>query len=433
MNALVVLVVEGALSHQDVMEALRVVLEDPHTPNSILLESLESAELLHPGPLLPAIRAGFQSGRFRDLAPAHVMTAEDYETAAARAVDETLAELRPIPAFRFITDAAHDYRHVRVRNVEDLLTELDDPDAPLNGIHETLAEWELARPQLLTALRAVEDPVQRAALDESHRLHMVAMYLCAERREKEAFPLLLKWMRLPDDERGQLLGDLEAEDGGSLLASCFDGNLQGLVEVARDPVAGWGAVAAVNALVVLGVQGGAPRDRIIDALREIIAGTPRSARLPVWSAVAYAVTQLHPGELRREIDAVVLDLVAHYDTSPEEVAEAAAMSVEECLARARADPHHDYIRSAAASLQWMAPSSDPHAWTANPRALEDDRDGAPASLQEDEEEEIGALPWSPHRAEPFVREQPKLGRNDPCHCGSGKKYQKCHLEQDQRS
>jgi hypothetical protein len=25
----------------------------------------------------------------------------------------------------------------------------------------------------------------------------------------------------------------------------------------------------------------------------------------------------------------------------------------------------------------------------------------------------------------------KLGRNDPCHCGSGKKYKKCHLAQDQ--
>jgi hypothetical protein len=24
----------------------------------------------------------------------------------------------------------------------------------------------------------------------------------------------------------------------------------------------------------------------------------------------------------------------------------------------------------------------------------------------------------------------KLGRNDPCHCGSGEKYKKCHLEKD---
>lgn len=28
--------------------------------------------------------------------------------------------------------------------------------------------------------------------------------------------------------------------------------------------------------------------------------------------------------------------------------------------------------------------------------------------------------------DPFVRSEPKLGRNDPCHCGSGKKLKKCH-------
>jgi uncharacterized protein YecA (UPF0149 family) len=27
---------------------------------------------------------------------------------------------------------------------------------------------------------------------------------------------------------------------------------------------------------------------------------------------------------------------------------------------------------------------------------------------------------------PYRREAPKLGRNDPCHCGSGRKYKKCH-------
>ncbi|HET6345835.1 MAG TPA: SEC-C metal-binding domain-containing protein [Myxococcota bacterium] len=28
--------------------------------------------------------------------------------------------------------------------------------------------------------------------------------------------------------------------------------------------------------------------------------------------------------------------------------------------------------------------------------------------------------------EPRIRAHAKLGRNDPCHCGSGKKYKKCH-------
>jgi preprotein translocase subunit SecA len=30
------------------------------------------------------------------------------------------------------------------------------------------------------------------------------------------------------------------------------------------------------------------------------------------------------------------------------------------------------------------------------------------------------------KAEPVRRERPKVGRNDPCPCGSGKKYKKCH-------
>ena len=36
---------------------------------------------------------------------------------------------------------------------------------------------------------------------------------------------------------------------------------------------------------------------------------------------------------------------------------------------------------------------------------------------------------SPRR--PVVRTQPKLGRNAPCWCGSGKKYKKCHLRMDE--
>jgi SEC-C motif domain protein len=31
-----------------------------------------------------------------------------------------------------------------------------------------------------------------------------------------------------------------------------------------------------------------------------------------------------------------------------------------------------------------------------------------------------------HQIETVVRTEPKIGRNDPCHCGSGKKFKKCH-------
>ena len=35
-------------------------------------------------------------------------------------------------------------------------------------------------------------------------------------------------------------------------------------------------------------------------------------------------------------------------------------------------------------------------------------------------------PQEPDTAKPFVREGQKIGRNDPCPCGSGKKYKQCH-------
>jgi preprotein translocase subunit SecA len=30
-----------------------------------------------------------------------------------------------------------------------------------------------------------------------------------------------------------------------------------------------------------------------------------------------------------------------------------------------------------------------------------------------------------HVPRPYVRDQPKIGRNEPCVCGSGKKFKKC--------
>lgn len=38
-------------------------------------------------------------------------------------------------------------------------------------------------------------------------------------------------------------------------------------------------------------------------------------------------------------------------------------------------------------------------------------------------------PYDPNllmKRQPVFRTEPKVGRNDPCPCGSGKKYKKCH-------
>ena len=45
-----------------------------------------------------------------------------------------------------------------------------------------------------------------------------------------------------------------------------------------------------------------------------------------------------------------------------------------------------------------------------------------------QQEQAANTPVSAPDAKPTTvrRTQPKVGRNDPCPCGSGKKYKKCH-------
>ncbi|MEE4109082.1 MAG: SEC-C metal-binding domain-containing protein, partial [Halieaceae bacterium] len=55
-----------------------------------------------------------------------------------------------------------------------------------------------------------------------------------------------------------------------------------------------------------------------------------------------------------------------------------------------------------------------------------------SALEQEETAQAAAQPGSagaaaePVQPQTFVREQPKVGRNDPCPCGSGKKYKQCH-------
>jgi preprotein translocase subunit SecA len=59
----------------------------------------------------------------------------------------------------------------------------------------------------------------------------------------------------------------------------------------------------------------------------------------------------------------------------------------------------------------------------------------PFHQQQQKEQAVQAPPRVPQQARqpqqavdlrPQAPAHPKLGRNDPCHCGSGKKYKRCH-------
>ena len=60
-------------------------------------------------------------------------------------------------------------------------------------------------------------------------------------------------------------------------------------------------------------------------------------------------------------------------------------------------------------------------------------DAAPGATEEFQrsQEQTNSANQSDARAEPIRNRGVRLGRNDPCHCGSGKKYKNCHMRVDQ--
>jgi uncharacterized protein len=55
---------------------------------------------------------------------------------------------------------------------------------------------------------------------------------------------------------------------------------------------------------------------------------------------------------------------------------------------------------------------------------EDDDDDLGDEFEEEDEDDLEDEGWRPARLEP-VRVAPVPGRNEPCPCGSGRKYKKC--------
>ena len=78
------------------------------------------------------------------------------------------------------------------------------------------------------------------------------------------------------------------------------------------------------------------------------------------------------------------------------------------------DPEEVAVAEAEAEAQRPQNVSYEHAAATSPTASE-----PPAAGQ-------GAGPDGAATEETFVRDQPKVGRNDPCWCGSGKKFKRCH-------
>jgi hypothetical protein len=168
-------------------------------------------------------------------------------------------------------------------------------------------------------------------------------------------------------------------------------------------------------------QGEAALERALDWLARIVADEDEDwdLRLSTGTMLLHFPRERHRGlleELARQQSGIMAWFTMDH--------------VQQAYARGQDDPEWSRFRDPWAFYTPSAIAKRQRRWAEDAAAAErarkriNEREAADRAQQRmNEKEEIhpsGAVPA------PYVRAQPKVGRNDPCPCGSGKKFKKCH-------
>jgi hypothetical protein len=268
---------------------------------------------------------------------------------------------------------------------------------PRRAIEQAVAQREVVTPELLRVLDEVAADPEAFALRDDYMLHLFAMYLLAQFREKRAYRPIVKIFSTPGDVPEELAGDTVTEGLHQILGSVYDGDpepLHGLIEDAN--VYEYVRSAALDALIVLWASDQMPREEVVGYFRSLFHGKLERCFSYAWSALVGVVADLSAHELLEEVRQAYADGLV--DPSFERLEE-----IERALA-APARPPRGYglITDTVSEMEGWACFG--------------------------ESGRMRPLVNLPRPISPPVLAAPnpaKVGRNEPCPCGSGKKHKKC--------
>lgn len=241
---------------------------------------------------------------------------------------------------------------------------------------------------------------------------LFAFFLLGEWRDVRAYRPLLALLRRDSAFLEALLGDAITEGTARVVAGLFDGDLAPIVEVIGDGDAdGFVRGQMIDALVLI-ARSEPDMAPTIRSHLEAFPATDEEKPEELWESWAFAVAELGLAHL----EPIVIQAYENEWISPdlstiddfrEMLREATELGASSWFHQSR---NTRPIESAIDELAGW------HCFSA------DYQHGHP-ELDEFDDDWLPNLPGLP-----FQRETPKVGRNDPCPCGSGKKFKKCCLQ-----
>ena len=244
------------------------------------------------------------------------------------------------------------------------------------------------------------------ASDGDRMDHIYAMYLLAQFREVRAYPLLVKIFSAPGEMAFDLAGDVVTDDLGRILASVSDGDIGGMTSLVENEQANeYVRSAALDGLLTLVVCGRRSRDEVMAYFRSLFHTLERTPSM-AWDGLAAACADLCPVEAAEELrqaydEGLINPGFIAWKEIKEELAKGPQATLEQVKDR------YTLIENVVEEMKW---------WP----CFHEDEEGF-----EDDDASLSSLLTDPEVPEPYRRTQPKVGRNEPCPCGSGKKFKKC--------
>jgi hypothetical protein len=273
---------------------------------------------------------------------------------------------------------------------------------PIEAIRVAQANRETMVPAFLRTLDdflSLEGPANPDAL-------FFIFHLLGEWREKSAYWPLAVLLRLPPDVLDSILGDSITMTSHRVMAAVFDGDPEPLYEIIRDPEADeYVRAKMLQTVAMLTQRGELPREATATFLRDCFAQLEPRKDCFVWSGWIDAVAWLGLTELKP--------------------------LAQQAFQRKSIDPEWLVFKDFEEDLQYsvdhpdaepLHPDGELTLFGETVAELSKWVDLNPQTQAEDKPE------WEPDSLGMPVRDPlRKVGRNDPCPCGSGKKFKKCCL------
>jgi hypothetical protein len=303
------------------------------------------------------------------------------------------------------------------RSVETVIREFADADGtlPREAMQWALDHWEVAGPHFVELLNEYAKGETYDGATESALFFVI--HLLAEKRESGVFGALCRLIGDDDTCDTILGGDVITTTLNGVLICTYDGNLAPLKSLIESTKADeFVRAAALEAMCYLARTGAIADDEMRRYLLHLRADMRPHAHSFVWTAWALVVANLGYEDLSREVKRLFsMGFISQID-----------MSMDYYMRRL-SGTLDDPDRMAGFAAGEVGPFTDAIGTFSTWYGFSDQRkrDEAERSARKN----VAAAAFPTHAiGMPHLNPARHVGRNDPCPCGSGKKFKKCCLQ-----